>query len=77
MGAEVNMRRCVMDGLDREIVVHNRAGTECSELIHGYVPVSLPIHKKSRSSQRSIGKLRKLIAHFMWLIIQVPNKMLF
>jgi hypothetical protein len=48
---------------------NNPACTKYSELLHRNVNESWRIHKKSRSSQRSIGKSRKLIAHVAAILL--------
>jgi len=62
MKAQVNMQCCYwwLGEGDRG---NNPAYTKSSELIRRNVPASWRIHKKSRSSQRSTGKPRELIAH--------------
>jgi hypothetical protein len=59
METQVNMRRCVTDGLDRETVVKNPEDQKSNR----NVSASWQIYKKSRCSQRSSGKPWKLIAH--------------
>ena len=54
----VNMRRIVTDGLDKEIVVTIQRVLKSSR----NVPASWQIYKKSRSSQRLLGKPWELIA---------------
>ena len=59
MEAHVNMRRVVTDGLDKEIVVTIQRVLKSSR----NVPASWQIYKKSRSSQRLLGKPWDLIAN--------------
>jgi len=57
MEAPENMRRCIMDGLDREIVATVQR-VKSRELIRRNVPASWRFYKKSGGSERSIGNSR-------------------
>ena len=79
MGAQANMRRCVRDGLDREVVVTIQRVLIIVEMFLR----AGELIKRSRSFQSSICKPWELIdhvqgggCHFTWTIIWDPNETL-